>query len=102
MWIDFFSYLHGLGAPGVVIRTFGLELLPAMAITTFHWVWSGPEALLSIYGILLALKVAIGLLAPSIGLRSLALADQKGPLPLRVAGGLLVTLAAICFWALLR
>ena len=102
MWIDFFSYLHGLGAPGVVLRIFGLELVPAMVITTFHWVWSGPEALLSLYGVLLGGKITIGLLAPSIGIRSLSMADRHGPFPLVVAGVVLVALSVVCFCALLR
>ncbi len=100
IWIAFFSYLHGLGAPGVILRTFGLELLPAMVITTFHWVWSGPEILLSLYGVLLGAKITISLLAPSVGLASLSMADRHGEAPLRLAGALLVLLSCICFWAL--
>ena len=102
MWIEFFSYLHGLGATGVLIRTFGIELTPAMAIIAFHWVWTGPEIMLSIYGVLLASKIAISLLAPSIGLKSLSMADRNARVPLRVAGVLLVTLSMICLNALLR
>lgn len=102
LWVDFFSYLHGLGTTGVVIRTFALELVPAMTIVAFHWVWSGPELALSLYGVLLSVKIAIGLLFPSVGLKSLAMAEQKGVAPLRVAGVLLVGLSAVCFWALLN
>lgn len=101
MWIEFFSYLHGLGTSGVVIRTFGLELVPAMLILAFHWVWSGPETVLSVYGVVLGSKVAVALLLPSVGQRSLSMADRKDGLPLLVAGILLVALSAVCFWALL-
>ncbi|MEM9949460.1 MAG: hypothetical protein AAF810_25800, partial [Cyanobacteria bacterium P01_D01_bin.36] len=72
MWIDFFGYLHSLGYNGVLLRTFALELVPAIAIITFQMVWSGPEVVVTIYGILLALKISLSLLVPSVGLRSLA------------------------------
>ena len=102
MWIDFFVYLHGLGTTGVLIRTFALELVPAFAIVTFHFVWSGPAAILSLYGVLLTLKVAISLFIPSLGLKSLSLADQKGNVSFVVAGAMLIALSAVCFWCLLR
>ena len=102
MWIEFFSYLHGLGTSGVVLRTFGLELVPAIVIITFHWVWSGPEIILSVYGVLLASKIAISLLVPSIGLQSLSMADRNEQVSSLVAGVLLIAISVICFWALLR
>jgi len=102
MWIDFFGYLHGLGSTGVVIRTFALELVPAVAIITFHQVWSGPEIILSLYGCLLMLKITISLLAPSIGLKSLAMADKKGDSSFVAAGLFLIALGGICIWCLLR
>jgi len=102
MWIEFFTYLHGLGPTGVLLRTFGIELVPAVAIITFHFVWSGPEIMISVYGVLLAIKVTLSLLVPSIGLRSLSLADRTRRVSLAVAGVLLVTLSAVCFWSLLQ
>lgn len=102
LWTDFFSQLHGLGTTGVVIRTFALEFVPAFAILAFHWVWSGPEVLLTIYGVLLASKITMSLLVPSVGLHSLSMANRKGEAPLRAAGVALLALSAVCFWALLR
>lgn len=100
MWIDFFTYLHGLGTTGVVLRSFALELLPAVLITTFHFVWSGPEIIISIYGVLLAAKIAISLVKPAIGLRSLAMANQHQSRSFIVAGIMLILLSALCFWCL--
>ncbi len=91
-----------VGTAGVVIRTFALELMPAMMIITFHLVWSGPEILLTLYGVLLSLKIAISLLVPSVGLKSLAMADRNQIVPLRVAGATLIAISAACFWALFR
>lgn len=101
MWIDFFAYLHGLGTTGVVLRIFCLELIPAMVIIAFHSVWTGPEIILSIYGVLLSTKITLGLLVPSLGLKSLAMADQHGRKPLQIAGVLLVLLSIICFVAIM-
>ena len=98
MWVEFFSYLHSLGFSGVLIRTFALELVPAFALITFHLVWSGPEVILTIYGLLLALKVSLSLLFPALGLRSLAAANQVGDKSIKIAGLALLVLSAICFW----
>jgi hypothetical protein len=43
MWVKFFGDLHGQGSSGVVLRTFALELWPALAIVAPHPVWSGPD-----------------------------------------------------------
>ena len=102
MWIDFFGYLHSLGYNGVLLRTFALELVPAIAIITFHMVWSGPEVVVTIYGILLALKISLSLLFPSVGLRSLAMADRNKHINFVLAGALLIALSMICFWCALR
>ncbi len=100
MWTDFFTYLHGLGTTGVVFRTFALELIPAAVIVAFHSVWSGPETVISVYGVLLGLKIAISLLAPSVGLRSLALAQRNHNVSFIGAGVFLIALSAICFWSM--
>ncbi|MEM6426692.1 MAG: hypothetical protein AAF728_16270, partial [Cyanobacteria bacterium P01_D01_bin.128] len=87
---------------GVLLRTFALELVPAIAIITFHMVWSGPEVVVTIYGILLALKISLSLLFPSVGLRSLAMADRNKHINFVLAGALLIALSMICFWCALR
>ncbi|MEL6822206.1 MAG: hypothetical protein AAFP70_10620 [Calditrichota bacterium] len=102
MWLDLFNYLHELGPAGVVMRTFALELVPAVAIVTFHLIWSGPEVILTLYGCLLMLKITVSLLAPSIGLKSLAMADKKGDPGFIFAGIVLVALGILSIWCLLR
>ncbi|MEM7099027.1 MAG: hypothetical protein AAF541_12270 [Pseudomonadota bacterium] len=101
MWIGFFSYLHGLGYNGVLIRTFALELVPAVAIITFHMVWTGPETVITLYGILLAIKILLSLVIPSIGLRSLAMADLNKSVNFILAGTVLIAVSGICFWSVL-
>lgn len=96
MWRDFFTRLHAEGPPGVVTRTFTLELWSALVLVTFHQVWHGPELLITLYGNLLMTKIMLSMLAPAIGLRSLAMADEKGDLGFRLAGVVLCALAVLC------
>ena len=96
MWRTFFTRLHGEGPPGVVTRTFTLELWTALVLFTFHQVWSGPEVLITIYGNLLVAKITLSMLWPAIGLRSLSMAESKGDMGFRVAGVVLCALATLC------
>jgi hypothetical protein len=100
MWVKFFGDLHDQGTSGVVLRTFALELWPALVIVTLHPVWSGPGLVLTLYGWALALKCTVSLLAPQIGLRSLAMAS-RGPRVFVIGGGLLLAMSGVCFWALI-
>ena len=99
LWIDFFSYLHSLGPTGVILRTFALELVPATGIITFHWVWSGIELALTIYGLLLMLKIAVSLFRPDVGVKSLAMANRPHNFHLYGAGTVLICLGLICLWS---
>lgn len=98
MWVDFFGRLHAEGESGVVTRVM-IELWPAIIIVAFHQVWSGPGIILTIYGWMLSLKIVIGLLAPQIGVRGLAM-SQRGEGRFRIAGVMLLAIAACAAWAL--
>lgn len=100
MWIGFFGHLHAQGIRGVVIRTFMLELWPAMLIVTLHQVWWGPGIVLTLYGWAQLAKVAISMLAPEIGLRSLALA-QTGDRAFHLGGIMLLVVGAFAGAALI-
>ena len=101
MWRQFFRYLHNLGSTGVIFRTFALELTPAIVLITFHQVWTGPAILISLYGWILMLKVSMSLLIPSLGLRSLAMANREASPDFTIAGVLLIALSLTCFWSFL-
>lgn len=100
MWVKFFGDLHDQGSSGVILRTFALELWPALAIVALHPVWSGPGLVLTLYGWALALKCTISMLVPQIGLRSLAMAS-RGPRTFVISGVMLVAMGGVCLWALL-
>ena len=95
MWRDYFVRLRSEGTPAVVTRTFSLELWPALLIVVFHRVWTWPAVLLTAYGHLLLIKIVLSLLVPSIGLRSLGLAD-KNDNSFRVGGVILVAFGVLC------
>ena len=96
MWLDFFKGLGDMGHAGVVWRTFMLELWPAILIVSFHQDWSWPNVVITIYGHLLMLKVALSLLIPQLGLRSLQQAERSGAAAFIVAGLVLTSLGLLC------
>lgn len=96
MWLDFFNGLADMGQAGVVWRTFMLELWPAILIVSFHQDWSWPNIMISLYGHLLLLKVALSLLIPQLGLRSLQQADRSGSVAFVIAGLILILLGLLC------
>ena len=98
IWITFFGRLHAEGTSGIVTRTF-IEIWPALIIVTFHQVWSGPGLVLTLYGWALSIKIVIGLLAPQIGVRGLAM-SQGGQWRFVGAGVVLLVVAFCSAWAL--
>ncbi|MCB9763764.1 MAG: hypothetical protein H6739_28605 [Alphaproteobacteria bacterium] len=101
MWREYFLGLHAQGPPGLVTRTFSLELWSALLIVTFHQVWGGPAVVLTLYGHALMTKIILSMLAPRLGLRSLALAG-KGDNGFRAGGVMLMALGALDLWVLIR
>ena len=99
MWVEFFGSLHAQGTRGVIIRTFMLELWPALLVVTFHQVWWGPGIVLTLYGWAGLIKVTISMLVPEIGLRSLAM-SQRGDRAFHFAGAVLLIVSAFAGAAL--
>ena len=97
MWRAYFTRLHAEGAPALVTRTFTLELWPALLIVVYHQVWTGPAAIITVFGHALLLKIVLSMLMPGVGLRSLAMAE-KGDAGFRVGGLVLVGLGLICVY----
>ena len=100
MWVKFFHDLEVQGTTGLVLKIFAFELWPAAAIVALHPVWTGPGVVLTLYGWALAIKCAIGLLLPQVGMRSMAMA-RRGEKQFVAAGALMLSLAGITAWALL-
>ena len=99
MWTEFFGWMHAEGYRGVVLKTFALELWPALLIVTLHQVWTGPGIVITLYGWAQFLKIAIAMVAPDITLRGLKMAEggAKSFVP---AGVMLMALGAVAGLAL--
>jgi hypothetical protein len=97
MWRTYFTRLHGEGTSGLVTRTFTLELWPALLIVVFHQVWTGPALAITLIGHALLVKIVISLLVPSVGLRSLRMAE-RGDAGFRVGGVVLMALGLLCLY----
>lgn len=90
MWVDFFTRVHAQGTAGLVGKVLAVELWPATLIVTLHQVWWGPGIVLTLYGWAMLAKVLLALLAPQIGMRSLAMAHTKGERGFVLGGVMLV------------
>lgn len=101
MWTDYFAQLAARGRAGVVAKIMQVELWPALLIVGLHQVWSGPGIVVTVLGWLLLAKVAVGLLAPELALRSMRM-SERGPRSFVPAGvGMLVVsgfAGAALFW----
>jgi len=90
MWGEYFAGLAARGRAGVVTKVMQVELWPALLIVGLHQVWSGPGIVVTVLGWLLLAKVAVGLLAPELALRSMRI-PERAPRSFVPAGvGLLV------------
>ncbi|MEM1032541.1 MAG: hypothetical protein AAGN82_19500 [Myxococcota bacterium] len=98
MWRDFFVRLAERGEEAIIVRSFMLELWPAVLIVTFHQVWRGPAAVLTLYGHLLCAKVALAMVYPRVGMASLKMAKTHGEGGFRKAGLVLIGLGGLCVW----
>ncbi|MCB9992974.1 MAG: hypothetical protein H6873_04865 [Hyphomicrobiaceae bacterium] len=100
MWMDFFARLHEQGTSGVVIRTFALELWPALVIVALHQVWTWPGIVLTLFGCALTVKCTISMIFPEVGVRSLSLANRT-PRSFTYGGAFLILVGAASGWAYL-
>ena len=63
-WADFFKRLHGLGTAGAFVNG-GLCLLPATVILACHQSVTFPKVVVTVFGLLLALKASVCFLLPN-------------------------------------
>ena len=96
-WREFFQQLHSIGKPGAFANGF-ITLLMGSLIVSFHNVWNGVPALLTLIGWGYILKSTIIFLNPEWNLRSMKSVDTASPIKVRLAGlgllGIALTMAA--------
>lgn len=76
IWIQFFQFLHRKGQVGNIFNAM-LSVGMGSLILAFHWIWSWPTVLVTLYGLVLLLKGFIFLIFPSLGLRSIGSVNEK-------------------------
>ncbi|MEQ9265450.1 MAG: hypothetical protein RLN81_09535 [Balneolaceae bacterium] len=76
IWIEFFEYLHSKGNVGNIFNAM-ISLGMGSIIFSFHFIWTWPMILVTLYGLLLTLKGLTYLVAPSIGLKSIGSINQN-------------------------
>ncbi len=98
IWIDFFEYLSGIGNAGNIINAL-LALGMGSLILSFHFIWTWPIMLVTIYGLLLIIKAFLYFIFPSIGLRSVKNINNKSK-KLRWVGFVMCILSIELFYSL--
>jgi len=76
IWIEFFELLHKKGNVGNIFNAM-LALGMGSIILSFHFVWTWPMILVTLYGLTQLIKGLIYLTFPSIGLKSIGKVNVK-------------------------
>jgi uncharacterized protein YjeT (DUF2065 family) len=84
-WREFFRQLHSIGKAGAFANGF-FTLLMGSLIVSFHNVWNGVPAILTLIGWCYILKSTIIFLNPEWNLRSMKSVETASPAKARLAG----------------
>lgn len=76
IWIEFFEFLYKKGNVGNIFNAM-LSIGMGTIILSFHFVWTWPMILVTIYGLAQLLKGLIYLTIPTIGLKSIGKVNHK-------------------------
>ncbi len=76
IWIEFFEFLHQKGNVGNIFNAL-LALGMGSFIISFHFIWTWPMILVTIYGLAQLTKGLIYLSIPQVGLSSIGKVDDK-------------------------
>jgi len=76
IWIEFFEFLYKKGNIGNIFNAM-LSLGMGSIILSFHFVWTWPMILVTLYGLTQLIKGLIYLTFPSIGLKSIGKVNVK-------------------------
>lgn len=93
-WIAFFKLLIKQQHTGAFINGF-ITLPIAALIVSFHNVWTGIPALLTVMGWAFMLKATIAFCFPAVSLRSMKRVERNNIVEFRIAGVMLVLIALV-------
>nr|WP_321232867.1 hypothetical protein [uncultured Psychroserpens sp.] len=101
MWVDFFLALTAKRHVGNLINAllhFGFGSL----IFAFHFVWTWPKVLVTVYALLIMGKGILYLLYPEIGLKSISRVTQKNAQKFKWVGVLMTVFSISIFYNILK
>jgi len=93
-WVEFFQILRGRGHAGVLMNGM-LSLLVGTLIVSFHNVWTGAGAIVTVVGWAQVAKGVVSVTAPAAGLRGLMRVSNERAHEIRIAGAVFVVLSAV-------
>jgi hypothetical protein len=99
-WVDFFTWLRSRGHPGVFLNGM-LSLSFGSIIVAFHSVWAGLPAVLTVIGWMQVAKGLVNLVAPQVGMRSLARVSAERAWEFQAAGAIFLGLSAMLAYVVL-
>jgi len=96
-WVEFFVWLRSKGRTGVFLNGL-LSLTIGSLIVAFHNVWQGLPVILTVFGWAQVVKASVGLILPSVSMRSFARVSPDRSVEFVWAGAVLLVLSAIFSW----
>ncbi|HUQ69520.1 MAG TPA: hypothetical protein VM165_08360 [Planctomycetaceae bacterium] len=96
-WVEFFVWLRSQGRTGVFLNGL-LSLTIGSLIVAFHNVWQGLPVILTVFGWAQVLKASVGLILPSVSMRSFARVSADRSVEFVGAGAVLLVLSALFCW----
>lgn len=99
IWIEFFEFLHTKGNVGNIFNAM-ISLAMGSIVLSFHFIWTWPMILVTLYGLLLTLKGLVYLTIPSIGLKSIGSINQSSK-KFRWVGLIMILLSLVLGYSLI-
>ncbi|MFK7773202.1 MAG: hypothetical protein AB8F94_13725 [Saprospiraceae bacterium] len=93
-WVSFFQFLHAKKEVGNLFNAM-LSLGMGSIIFSFHFIWSGPMILVTIYGLTLTLKGFIYFIFPTVGINSIGKVNMEKAHKFKIVGFIMM---AFAFW----
>src|ERR1700742_3563551 len=75
-WTDTYTALSRAGRPGAFVNG-AIHFFPGAIIVASHWIWTWPEAVLTLLGCALIFKGTVCFLFPDLALKSMSLAHNS-------------------------
>ena len=101
MWVHFFIFLHAKREIGNIFNAL-IALSMGSFILSLHFVWTGPEIVVTIYGLLQVIKGLLYLIWPSIGLASIRKVNMENGNKFRWVGLVMFVFSLAIFYLLAK